>query len=150
MEFKFRSIGVIHSPFKESRGAPIQPAKSSASGSVEVFDEFVPGLEDIGGFSHIILLYAFHKSKGFELRVKPFLDEKKRGLFATRAPWRPNPIGVSVVGLEKAEGNTLFVNGIDALDGSPLLDIKPFVPGFNRGGESKIGWLEGKIVGRAR
>jgi len=145
MEFKLKPIGVIHSPFKDEEKTPIQPMKSDAIGRVEVFEEFAEGLQDIEGFSHIILLYIFHKSKGYNLLVKPFLDDNKKGLFATRAPWRPNPIGLSVVKLLRKENNTLSVKGVDVLDGTPLLDLKPYVPPFNKEGEIKIGWLEKHI-----
>lgn len=145
MEFKMKPIGVMHSPFKEPGAGPIQPGKSSADGSVEIFPEFEPGLKDLEGFSHIMLLYAFHKSKGFKLRVTPFLSSEKKGLFATCYHKRPNPIGLSVVELLERKGNTLQVRGIDTLEGTPLLDIKPYVPPFVKGGKTRIGWLEGKL-----
>jgi tRNA-Thr(GGU) m(6)t(6)A37 methyltransferase TsaA len=124
---------------------PIQPSRSTATGKVEVFKEYQEGLEDIEGFSHIILIYWFHKSKGYSLKVKPFLDDTLRGVFATRAPSRPNQIGISVVRLLEREENVLYVKGIDVLDGTPLLDIKPHVPDFELGEKVKTGWLEGKI-----
>ncbi len=145
MEIKLKPIGIIRSPFRKKSETPIQPMKSSAIGSVEIFKEYSGGLNDIEGFSHIKLLYYFHKSNGFKLKVKPFLDNKKRGLFATCAPWRPNPIGLSVVELLERKGNTLKVKGIDCLDKTPLLDIKPHVPEFNNAKNTKIGWLEEKI-----
>ena len=148
MEFKMKPIGVIHSPFKKKEEAPIQPFRSGEEGSVEVFQEYEEGLKDIEGFSRIILVYAFHKSRGFELLVKPFLDSERRGLFATRAPWRPNPIGISEVRLLGREGNALRVGGIDVLDGTPLLDIKPSVPCFAAKGKgARLGWLEAKLKG---
>ena len=106
--------------------------------------DYADGLEDIEGFSHIILIYLFHQSQGYALRVKPFLDDQMHGLFATRAPRRPNPIGLSVVSLVRREGNLLHVRGIDVLDGTPLIDIKPFVPSFDAPQVKAIGWLEGK------
>ena len=122
---------------------PIQPAgATSVKGSVEVLSAFQDGLQDLGGFSHIILLYLFHRSRGFELKVVPFLDTTLRGVFATRAPKRPNPIGLSVVQLERIEGGVLYVEGIDVLDGTPLLDIKPYVPDFDAQVEARTGWLE--------
>ena len=145
MEIKLKQIGIIHSPFREKSEAPIQPLKSSATGRVEVFKEYSAGLKDIEGFSHSMLLYCFHKSAGYKLSVKPFLDSREMGLFATRAPWRPNPIGLSVVKLAGRKGNILEVKGIDCLDGTPLLDIKPYVPPFDSTENVSLGWLEGKI-----
>ena len=145
MKMKLKPIGVIHSPYKTRKGMPIQPIFSREIGEIEVFGEYENGLKDLDGFSHIILLYLFHKSKGYELHVKPYLDENLRGLFATRAPRRPNPIGLSIVKLIERRGNILKVEGIDVLNGTPLLDIKPYVPEFDMRENVKIGWLEGKI-----
>ena len=139
-----RPIGVIHSPFKAKEKTPIQPFKSNKIGRVEVFEKFAPGLKDILGFSHIILIYRFHKSKNYKLLVRPFMDDKYHGVFSTRYPARPNQIGISVVRLLRQEGNILFVKGIDVLDGTPLLDIKPYVPDFDAAKKVRIGWLEGK------
>ena len=138
-------IGTIHTPFIHREDAPIQPFRSSARGEVEIFKKYEEGLEDIEGFSHIILIYQFHKSEGYSLKVKPYLDDNLRGLFATRAPRRPNQIGLSVVRLLKRKENILFVEGIDTLEGTPLLDIKPYVPDFQPKEKVIIGWLEGKI-----
>ena len=124
-------IGVIHSPFTEKDQTPIQASRSQAIGLVEINPAFADGLQDIDGFSHIILFYIFHRSAGYSLHVKPFLDDQKRGVFATRYPYRPNPIGLSIVKLLTHQDNTLTVEGIDVLDGTPLLDIKPFVPEFD-------------------
>jgi len=136
-------IGTIHTPFSDLEGMPIQPAGASeVVGTVEVNREFEAGLKDLDGFSHLILIYQFHRSAGFKLEVTPFLDTVPRGLFATRAPRRPNPIGLSVVHLERVEGNILHVKGIDVLDGTPLLDIKPYVPQFDSRGDVRTGWLE--------
>jgi tRNA-Thr(GGU) m(6)t(6)A37 methyltransferase TsaA len=122
---------------------PIQPSRArGASGTVEVFAEFAEGLQDLDGFSHVILLYHFHKAVGYQLRVVPFLDPEPRGLFATRAPKRPNPIGLSVLRLSRVEGNTLSVSDIDILDGTPVLDIKPYVQEFDERAEARFGWLE--------
>lgn len=142
---KIKSIGIIHTPFKRKKDTPIQPFKSKAVGKVEVFKKYQYGLEDIEGFSHLILLYKFHKSRGYRLKVKPFLDDNLRGLFATRAPRRPNQIGLTVVELLKRKGNFLFVKGIDALDKTPLLDIKPYVREFDKTEKIKRGWLEEKV-----
>jgi len=144
-EIHYRPIGVIHSPFKEPSDAPIQPrAAEGIKGTVELFDEFKEGLTDLDGFSHIILIYHLHLSEGYSLKVKPFLDDTRRGLFATRAPRRPNPLGISVVPLIKIEGATLHVSNVDIVDGTPLLDIKPYIPEFDRETEIKVGWLTGK------
>jgi len=137
---------IIHTPFKCKKDTPIQPFKSKAIGRVEVFKKYKDGLCDIEGFSHLILIYKFHKSKGHRLKVKPFLDNNLRGLFATRYPRRPNQIGLTVVKLLKRKGNILFVKGIDILNGSPLLDIKPYVPAFGPKEKVRIGWLEGKTL----
>jgi tRNA-Thr(GGU) m(6)t(6)A37 methyltransferase TsaA len=109
---------------------------------VSVFPKYAEGLADLEGFSHILLLYAFHCSKGYELKVKPFLDNKYRGLFATRYPRRPNPIGLSLVRLKSANENILVVEGVDVLNGTPLLDIKPYVPEFDIRTGVRAGWYE--------
>ena len=146
MDVVYKVIGVVHTPFKQPRGTPIQPsAAADAEGVVEVFEEFADGVCDLDGFSHIILLYHFHLVSGSALKVKPYMDTVERGVFATRSPRRPNPIGLSVVRLLRIEGNRLFIRGVDILDGTPLLDIKPYVPQFNVGGDVRIGWLEKKI-----
>ena len=122
---------------------PIQPGGAAGmKGIVEVFDEYRAGLKDLDGFSHIILLYHFHRSQGFSLHVVPFMDSKPRGLFATRAPKRPNPIGVSVVQLDKIEDGVLHVQNVDILDRTPLLDIKPYVPEFDAQVDVRTGWLD--------
>jgi len=149
----FTSIGVIHSPFKKPENMPIQPAGAAGvRGTVEVFADFQAGLKDLDGFSHVILLYHFHRGGTFKLRVVPFMDSRPRGLFATRAPNRPNPIGISVVRLEKIEDGALHVRDVDILDGTPLLDIKPYVPAFDAPAKARTGWLEktGKTVSGRR
>lgn len=138
-----RPIGVIHSPFTEKNQTPIQVVRSQATGIVEVFPEFADGLKDIENLSHIHLLYVFHKSSGYMLHVKPFLDDNQYGVFATRHPSRPNPIGLSTVRLASRRGNTLTIEGVDVLDGTPLLDIKPYIPDFDiRTEDVRIGWYE--------
>lgn len=138
----FRPIGIISTPFSESKGTPIQPkAAEGVAGSVKIFPEFCRGLQDLEGFSHIFLIYHFHLCQGFSLLVRPFLDEMKRGVFATRAPARPNPIGLSLVRLDSIETDTLQVRDVDMVDGTPLLDIKPFVPEFDTRDQTRIGWL---------
>jgi tRNA-Thr(GGU) m(6)t(6)A37 methyltransferase TsaA len=139
----FRPIGIIATPFTEARGTPIQPrAARGVAGTVTLFPEYVEGLQDLEGFSHIFLIYHFHLSKTFSLKVKPFLDDERRGVFATRAPARPNPIGVSLVRLESVDKDRLHVLDVDMVNGTPLLDIKPYVPEFDFGSDARIGWLE--------
>ncbi|MBN2027205.1 MAG: tRNA (N6-threonylcarbamoyladenosine(37)-N6)-methyltransferase TrmO [Actinobacteria bacterium] len=145
-EITYRPIGVIRSPYTSSTGTPIQPEGGrGVEGTVEVREEFVPGLRDLEGFSHIVLVYHFHDNAAVRLVVKPFLDDAEHGVFATRAPTRPNHIGMSVVRLDHIEGNVLHIRDIDILDGTPLLDIKPHVPHFDCPLEVRIGWLEGKV-----
>lgn len=135
------SIGVIHTPFKESAETPIQSSRSSAKGEIEVFSDFIEGLDGVEDFSHLILLYVWHLApKAEELKVKPFLDDHKYGVFATRYPCRPNPIGISVVQLLEREGNRLKIQGVDMLNETPLLDIKPYVPEFDIHPAERIGW----------
>jgi tRNA-Thr(GGU) m(6)t(6)A37 methyltransferase TsaA len=141
-EIVFKPIGMVHSPFKEPPGTPIQPgAAAGIRGVVEVFPEYRQGLTDLEGFSHIILLYHFHLAQGFAHMVKPFLDDQRHGLFATRAPARPNPIGISTVRLERVDGTRLYIREVDIVDGTPLLDIKPYVPRFDRRDGATSGWL---------
>jgi tRNA (adenine37-N6)-methyltransferase len=142
----FRPIGLISTPFTTPAGTPIQPkAAEGVAGSIKIFPQFCQGLQDLEGFSHIFLLYHFHLIQGFSLLVKPYLDEEKRGVFATRAPARPNPIGISLVRLEGVEADTLHVLDVDMLDGTPLLDIKPFVPEFDARDQARIGWLASNL-----
>ncbi|NIQ92204.1 MAG: tRNA (N6-threonylcarbamoyladenosine(37)-N6)-methyltransferase TrmO [Deltaproteobacteria bacterium] len=144
-EIRYRPIGVIHSPFKQTKGMPIQPAGArGVAGTVEVIPEYGDGLKDLDGFSHIFLLYHFHLSQGYSLMVKPYLDDSLRGVFATRAPRRPNAIGISVVRLVGIEGCTLHIEDLDIADSTPLLDIKPYVPEFDSREVERIGWLAGK------
>ncbi|HEY72214.1 MAG: tRNA (N6-threonylcarbamoyladenosine(37)-N6)-methyltransferase TrmO [Chloroflexi bacterium] len=144
-EFTVRPIGLIHTPFADSPGMPIQAARSEAVGRVEVYAEYVPGLADLNGFSHVILVYWFHRAGDFSLAVRPFLDDRSHGLFATRYPTRPNPIGLSVVELVAVEGGALHVRGVDMLDETPLLDIKPFVAAFDHREDVRVGWLTGRV-----
>ena len=142
----YKPIGVIHSPFQESKGTPIQStATEGTGGTIEIFTEFTGGLKDLEGFSHIILIYHFHLSKKYSLTVKPYMDDSIHGVFATRAPSRPNPIGISIVRLVKVEGNMLYVKDLDVVDGTPLLDIKPYVPEFDIKSVDKIGWLKKNV-----
>jgi tRNA-Thr(GGU) m(6)t(6)A37 methyltransferase TsaA len=144
MKIEYHPIGTIHSPFQRIEGMPIQPAgASSVQGRVELLPEYVEGLKDLDGFSHIVLLYHFHRVKDVNLIVTPFMDTQTRGVFSTRAPRRPNPIGLSVVKLLGIDGSTLHIENVDILDGTPLLDIKPYVPEFDQYAVDRIGWLEG-------
>jgi tRNA (adenine37-N6)-methyltransferase len=147
MAFLMQPIGVIHSPFHEGDEIPIQPVFSGALGRIEVDPEYAEGLQGLEGMSHIILLYVLHRSEGYSLQVKPFLDDRMRGLFSTRHPRRPNPIGLSVVRLLGRRGTTLDVEGIDVLDGTPLLDIKPYVPEFDAKPDARAGWYENHPAG---
>jgi tRNA (adenine37-N6)-methyltransferase len=143
MEIILRPIGVIHSPFTEKENTPIQSVRSEAIGWVEVYPEFADGLKDIEELSHIHLLYLFHQSSGYKLHVKPFLDDREHGIFATRYPYRPNQIGLSTVRLLSRQENRLTIVGVDVLDLTPLLDIKPYVPDFDvRTEDVRTGWYE--------
>ena len=146
IEIIYKPIGIVHSPFKEPKGVPIQPsAAKDMEGTVEIYPEFVGGLKDLDGFSHIVLLCHFHLTKGYSLEVVPYMDDKLRGVFATRAPSRPNPIGLSVVRLDSIEKNTLHIRDVDIVDGTPVLDIKPYVTAFVPGETERIGWLESRV-----
>ena len=143
----YEPIGVVRSPFKEPRGMPIQPTGAEGvAGTIELNPEYAGGLKDLDGFSHIILIYHLHLSAGFSLLVKPFLDDTLRGLFSTRAPRRPNPMGLSIVRLVKIEGATLHIENVDIVDGTPLLDIKPYAPEFDGIKAERTGWLSEKAV----
>jgi tRNA-Thr(GGU) m(6)t(6)A37 methyltransferase TsaA len=145
-DIKFKPIGIIHSPFKTVQGIPIQPtAAKSTEGTIEIFPEYAEGLKDIEGFSHIFLIFHLHLSGKARLKVKPFMDDELRGVFSTRAPSRPNPIGLSIVRLIEVKGKTLHIKGVDIADGTPLLDIKPYVPDFDNREDNEIGWLEKNI-----
>ncbi|MFH1154262.1 MAG: tRNA (N6-threonylcarbamoyladenosine(37)-N6)-methyltransferase TrmO [Pseudomonadota bacterium] len=136
-------IGIIHSPHKHREGAPIQPhGNSRFEGRIQVFPDYVQGLSDLDGFERIIVIYHFHLSSGFDLMVKPFLDDTLRGVFATRAPKRPNQIGISILRLDRVEGDTLHVGEIDIVDQTPLIDIKPYVPRFDAYPGARAGWLD--------
>lgn len=139
-----RPIGVIHSPHTKAVGTPVQSSLAGGiEGTVEVFPEFVPGLKDLGGFERIWLVYWFDRAKEPQLEVIPYLDTVPHGLFATRAPCRPNPIGISTVRLLEVLGNLLRVDGVDILDGTPLLDIKPYLPSFDAFEAHRVGWFDG-------
>lgn len=142
-EIRFKPIGVIRSEHHNQEYTPIQPVFGPiCEGRIEVFPEFAEGLQDIEGFSHLIILYWFHEAKTTSLRAKPFLEDVNHGIFAIRAPCRPNPIGLSIVQLIKREGNVLHLKGVDVLDGTPLLDIKPYVTHFDSFSDARCGWYE--------
>lgn len=146
----FEPIGTIHTPFTTPGEMPVQPAGGKdVEGWVEVDPRYQEALSDLEGFSHIYLIFHLHRSKGYSLKVVPYLDTEKRGLFATRAPRRPNAIGISVVRLDRVEANKLYIRDLDILDGTPLLDIKPCVREFDAAEGLRKGWLEGK-ASRAR
>lgn len=143
---QYHPIGVIHSPYQSLVGMPIQPSGADGvRGKIILDSQFVSGLQDLEGFSRLILIYHFHRSPDPSLVVQPFLDEVPRGVFATRAPRRPNPIGFSVVRLISVQSNIIEIENVDILDGTPLLDIKPYIPGIDQPETVRIGWLEGKV-----
>jgi len=142
---ELRPIGIIHSPFKYRNEAPYQGFRSKKTSQIEVFKEFEEGLQDIEGFSHITVIYWLHKSEGYHLSVRTPWDDMPHGLFTTRSPHRPCPLALTVVKLIARERNILKVRGLDALDGSPLLDIKPYVAAVDERSTVKSGWLEGKL-----
>jgi len=143
MQIACEPIGVVHSPFRQAAGTPVQSSQAAgAVGTVELDPCYAEGLCDLSGFSHIILLTYLHRAKPYSLRVVPYLDTVPRGLFATRAPSRPNPIGLSVVKLLGIQGPMLTVEGLDLLDGTPVLDIKPYFGDFDRREDVRCGWLD--------
>jgi tRNA-Thr(GGU) m(6)t(6)A37 methyltransferase TsaA len=146
IEIRYTPIGTVHSPFKDPKGTPIQPpGAEGVEGWVEVFPEYADGLKDLEGFSHIILLYHFHLSKKSTLRVKPFMDDEYHGVFAMRGPSRPNSIGLSILRLIAIDENILHIKDVDIVDGTPVLDIKPYVPEFDIREVERIGWLEKNV-----
>lgn len=144
-EITLKPIGVVHSPFKDPRGTPIQATSGQGvRGFAEVFGEYVQALEDLDGFSHVVLICHLHLVRQTNLKVTPFLDTVLRGVFSTRAPSRPNHLGLTIARLVRIEGNTLHLEDLDIVDGTPLLDIKPYVPLLDERQRVTLGWLEGK------
>ena len=142
----YKPIGIIYSPFKSIEGVPIQPAGADGiKGKIKVYKKYLNGLMNLEGFSHIILLYHFHLSRGYSLKVIPFLKNQEKGVFATRAPKRPNQIGISVVKIDQIEGNIINISNVDILNGTPLLDIKPYSSLFDNVKNEKNGWLSQNI-----
>ena len=141
-EILLKPIGVVRSPFSKVEGMPIQAsAANGVKGSIELKPEYMEGLKDIDGFSHLILIYHFHRCAGYSLHVTPFLDQTPHGVFATRVPRRPNGIGLSIVRLIGISENLLEIEDVDILDQTPLLDIKPFVPEFDHRDAQRTGWF---------
>jgi tRNA-Thr(GGU) m(6)t(6)A37 methyltransferase TsaA len=152
MDITFRAIATVHSPFSDPVGMPIQPVGAAGvKGTVEVEMEFAEGLQDIEGFSHLVLIYYLHRIQQSKLTVVPFLDTVPHGIFATRSPARPNPIGLSIVKLTGRQDHILHIENVDILDGTPVLDIKPYVPEFDQQQATQVGWFEqarGKVGDR--
>ena len=142
MAILLEPIGIIHSPFTDSKETPIQPIRSTTAGWIEIFPQFTAGLQDIEAFSHLYLIYHLHQQQEVRLLVTPFLDDQEHGVFATRHPARPNHIGMSLVRLTGRSENRLEIYGVDVFDGTPLLDIKPFVTDFDLRENVRIGWYE--------
>ena len=143
MKIEYQSIGVVHSTFKELQKVPNQSYYAKdVNGTVEVYPEFEPGLKDLDGFSHLFLICHFHMTADYRLHIVPSADTELRGLFATRSPKRPNPIGISIVRLNKIEKNILFISDLDTLDGTPVIDIKPYVAEFERFTNVRVGWMK--------
>jgi tRNA-Thr(GGU) m(6)t(6)A37 methyltransferase TsaA len=141
----FVPIGIVRSPFTDAVGTPVQPtAAADVAAEVIIDDAYAAGLKDLDGFSHIVLLFVLDRAGPVRLLVKPYLDTVQRGVFATRSPHRPNPIGLSITRLVRRDGNVLHIAGVDILDGSPVLDIKPYIPDLNPHGGVRVGWLSGR------
>jgi tRNA-Thr(GGU) m(6)t(6)A37 methyltransferase TsaA len=150
-KIRYNAIGIIHSGFTDKANTPIQSVfVKDARGEVEIFPEYVTGLKDIDGFSHIILIYHFHLSKNYSLTSKTCLEDEEHSIFAMRQSKRPNPIGISVVRLGRIRGNILEISEVDVVDGSPLLDIKPFVPLFDNRLNATSGWLGKSHINKVR
>jgi tRNA-Thr(GGU) m(6)t(6)A37 methyltransferase TsaA len=144
--YEIHPIGFVDSPYKKSEDIPIQASRSNAQGKIILAEEYIEGLKDLDDFSHIIILYRFHMSADEPLLVRPFLDDVPRGVFATRYPRRPNRIGISTLKLISRNENVLVVEGLDVLDGTPIIDIKPYVPQFDDRSATSIGWLKEKLT----
>ena len=141
-EIIYKPIGLIRTPFKELSLVPMQSIKArNIDGYIEIYPEYAEGLKDLEGFSHLIILFHMHKVKDFSLIVKPEISSEMRGVFSTRSPKRPNPIGFTVVKLIKIESLTISIRGVDMLDSTPLIDIKPYIPESDSISKAKIGWL---------
>ncbi len=145
MQISYTPIGYFNTPHKDAIGMPIQPSGAEGvAGYINVLPQYAEGLHDLDGFSHVIVLYHLHEVAGHKLTVTPFLDNTPRGIFATRSPSRPNPIGLSVMRLLVVRDNMVSLENVDVLDGTPVLDIKPYVPDFDIWKADRIGWFAGK------
>jgi tRNA-Thr(GGU) m(6)t(6)A37 methyltransferase TsaA len=143
MQIHYAAIGILNSPHKNIANMPIQPSGADGiRGTITLKEQYIEGLKDLKGFSHIYVLYHFHRAKAAQLTVTPFMDESSHGIFATRAPRRPNAIGLSVLKLTAVIGPQLQIENVDILDGTPILDIKPYVPDFDHVSVERIGWLD--------
>ncbi|MBN2429745.1 MAG: tRNA (N6-threonylcarbamoyladenosine(37)-N6)-methyltransferase TrmO [Deltaproteobacteria bacterium] len=139
----YKPIGYVHSPYKDPDTTPIQPVfDEDSEGTIEILEQYEPGLKDLDGFSHLFVFYYLHKASPARMTVKPFLQDVERGIFATRAPCRPNPIGLSIVKLKEVRGRILDIVGVDILDGSAVLDIKPYCEQFDKVLEPRCGWQD--------
>ncbi|MBN1621811.1 MAG: tRNA (N6-threonylcarbamoyladenosine(37)-N6)-methyltransferase TrmO [Endomicrobiales bacterium] len=153
---KIKPIGIIRTPYKTPKGMPIQGVfRKVVTGTVRLFPEYRSGIKDIKGFSHLILVYYFDRSNKEKLTGKPFIEDKEHGIFAIRSPHRPNHIGISVVRIKKVKGSTITFSEVDMLDGTPLLDIKPYVKYFDSRSKAKSGWIDkhfkkGKVPAKTR
>jgi tRNA-Thr(GGU) m(6)t(6)A37 methyltransferase TsaA len=146
----YQPIGVIRTPFDDVDGMPIQAsAAAGVAGWIELDPGLVDGLVDLDGFSHLTLLYHLHRAAAARLSVTPFLDDRAHGIFATRSPARPNPIGLSTVRLIGIAGATIRIEDVDMVDGTPLLDMKPYVPAFDQRDDVRVGWFAGRLDGLA-
>ena len=148
-EITMKPIGVISSPRKDvSDNVPIQGALDPESeGEIRIYPEFSEGLRDLDGFSHLIVIYAFHRCRGSRLTVRPYMDTEERGVFATRSPHRPNHIGLTVARIVSIGDNCIRISGIDVIDGTPVLDIKPYIPSFDSVADARAGWAEKYLSG---
>ena len=145
MAITIEPIGFVRSPFATPEGMPIQEVASTARGQIEIYRQYSAGLRDLDGFDYVIVLYSFHLTTREALVVTPFLDAEPHGVFATRAPTRPNRLGVSIVRLLKIEGSVLEVEQVDMADGTPVIDLKPFLPAFDNRPAMRIGWFAGRL-----
>jgi len=146
-EFRFKPIGRLQTPYQSKSGVPIQGIFDPESeGKAVIFEAYEAGLQDIEGFSHLIMIYVFHRSKGYDMVCRPYMEDELHGVFSIRAPRRPNPIGFSVVRLQKREGRVLYLSEVDMLDGTPILDIKPFSPKFDHRQDVRVGWMDNPFL----
>lgn len=142
-QVRLTPIGIIHTPYGEAKEMPVQGRfKADVEGWIELEQRYVPGLKDLDGFSHLILIYYFHRSDTEELQGQPYLEDEIHGIFAIRSPHRPNHLGLSIVRLQRIEGSRIYFTDVDMLDGTPLLDIKPYVEHFDRREDVRSGWLD--------